>query len=104
MVTITIKFDYDGNKQTLKACLKNDMMTLSESKQNQATDLIEDAGDDDRWSLVFDTDGDEMYEVVMYRDADGEKTTEAEYVIVWGGTGKDAILAEIDVKSSCKRS
>lgn len=104
MVIITIRFEYEGKQRTLKACLKNDMMTLSESKQNQATDLIEDFGDDDRWSLVFDTDGDEMYEAVMYRDADGEKTTEVDYIIVWGGTGKDAILAEIDAKSSCKRS
>ncbi len=104
MVTITIKFDYEGNKQTLKACLKNDMMTLSESKQNQATDVEEDTGDEDRWSLFFDTDGDEMFEAVMYRDADGDKTTEVDYVIVWGGTDKQAIMAEVDAKSTCKRS
>lgn len=104
MVTISIGFEYEGNKKTLKACIKNDMMTLSDSKQNQATDIVEDFGDEDRWSLVFDTDCDEMYEAVMYRDADGVKTTEVEYVIVWGGTDKQAILAEVDAKSSCKRN
>ncbi len=103
MVTITIKFEYDGKKHTLKACLKNDM-TLSDSKQNQATDVVEDFGDEYRWSLIFDTDGDEMYEAVMYRDAEGEMTTEVEYIIVWGGTDKQAILSEVDAKSSCKRT
>lgn len=102
MITITIKFEYEDKKQSFKACLKNDM-TLSDSKQNQATDLVEDSADD-RWSLFFDTDGEEMYEAVMYRNADGDMTTEVEYVIVWGGKDKDAILAEIDAKSSCKRS
>ncbi len=104
MVTITIKFEYEGNNHALKACLKNDMATLSSSKQNQATDIEEDTGDEDRWSLYFDTDGDEMYEAVMYRDAEGEKTPEVDYVIVWGGTDKQAILSEIDAKSTCKRS
>ena len=103
MVIVTIKFEYEDKKHSFKACLKNDM-TLSDSKQNQATDLVEDS-EDDRWSLIFDTDGEEMYEAVMYRNNDGEMTTEAERVIVWGGNAeKGIILDEVDAKSSCKRS
>lgn len=50
MITLNITFNYEGKKRKLKACLKNDM-SLSENKQNQATDLIEDFGDEKRWSL-----------------------------------------------------
>lgn len=40
MITLNISFNYEDELYKLKACLKNDM-TLSNSKQNQATELIE---------------------------------------------------------------
>lgn len=102
MITIKFEFNYQGETYKPKACLKDDM-TLSNSKQNDATDLIEDYRDGSRWSLCFE-DFIEGYliEIVMYRDGEGDMTTEAEYAIVWDnetGTIEDTI----DVKSSTTR-
>lgn len=100
MITLNITFDYEGKAHKLKACLKNDK-TLSNNKQNQATDLTEDFGDERRWSLYFaDFDDEHDVEVVMYRDADGNKTLEADYAIVWGKGDNGVIEDEVDAK--CK--
>lgn len=101
MVTITIEFEYEGKKHNLKAMLTNDLSGLSKSKKNDATEIIDDYGDEDRWSIIFGEY--ELYvEVVMYRDSDdGSKTTSVDYAIIWNG---DIIEAEIDVKSGVKYS
>lgn len=98
MITIKFEFNYEGKIYRPKACLKNDM-TLSISKQNDATDLIEDFGDEGRWSLCFE-DLIEGYciEIVMYRDSEGDMITEADYAIVWNND-IDSIEDTIDVKS-----
>lgn len=102
MITINFKFNYEGKTYKPKACLKNDM-TLSNSKQNDATDLIADNGDEGRWSLCFDDLIEEyLIEIVMYRDGNGNMATETEYAIVWNKEG-DYIEDEIDVKSSTIR-
>lgn len=101
MKTISIKFKYEDESYNLKAILKDDM-TLSNSKSNQATDLIEDFGEPGRWSLIFEPTTEMMIEVIMYRDSMGRMTTEAEYAIIWGGTDRDAILDTIKVKSTTK--
>lgn len=99
MITLNIEFDYEGQKRKLKACLKNNM-TLSDSKQNQATDLVEDFGDDTRWSLYFaDYDAEHDVEIVMLRDADGNKTFEVDYAIIWS-KANDIIEDEVDAQ--CK--
>lgn len=98
MITIKFEFNYEGKTYRPKACLKDDM-TLSNSKQNDATDLIEDFGDESRWSLCFeDLIEGHSIEIVMYRDGEGDMTTEAEYAIVWNNE-IDNIEDTIEVKS-----
>lgn len=101
MITLKISFDRHGHKYTYTAVLK-DSMELSESKKNEAVDLIEDTGDGDRWSLIFDGAEAESYEVVMFKNADGDMTTELDYIIVWDG-GRDCIVEEIDGKCKATR-
>lgn len=92
MITIKIEFDYDGRHIKFAAYLKDDM-TLSVSKKNAGVDLVEDI-EEGRWSLVFN----EMFEVVMYRDADGNRTCEAERAIIWN-VQKGYILDEVEARS-----
>lgn len=101
MVTITIEFEYEGKKHNLKAMLNNDLSQLSKSKKNDATEINDDFGDDERWSIIFGQY--ELFvEAVMYRDSDDyEKTPSVDYIIIWNG---DVIEAELDVKSGVKRS
>lgn len=79
-------------------------MALSDSKQNQATDLVEDFGDDTRWSLYFaDFDAEHDVEIMMLRDADGNKTFDADYAIIWSkanGIIEDEVDAQCKVKYS----
>lgn len=102
MITLNISFDYEGKKHKLKACLKNSM-TLSDNKQNQATDLIEDFGNERRWSLYFaDFDDEHDVEIIMYRDADGNKTLEADYAIIWSNGDNGVIEDEVDAQCMAK--
>lgn len=101
MKTITIKFTYNKEPYNLKAILK-DNMTLSNSKSNQATDLIEDYGDENRWSLIFEPNSEIMVEVIMLRNALGKMTTKSEYAIIWGGLDRGVIIDTINVKSTTK--
>lgn len=101
MVTITIEFEYEGKKHNLRAMLNNSLTELSKSKKNDATEIIDDYGDEERWSIIFGQ-YDLYVEAVMYRDGeDGDKTTSVDYAILWNG---DIIEAEIDVKSGVKYS
>lgn len=97
--TIKIRFKFENRKHTLTAILK-DNWTLSKSRKNQATDIIENYGDDSRWSIVFDLDNEIMYEAVMLRDVNGDKSMKVEYVIIWGGTDRSAILDSVTAISS----
>lgn len=104
MITLNISFDYEGKKHKLKACLKNDV-TLSNNKQNQATDLIDNFGDESRWSLYFaDFDDEHDVEIVMLCDADGHKTLEADSVIIWGKGDSGVIEDEVDAQCTVKYS
>lgn len=101
MVTITIEFEYEGKKHNLKAMLNNSLTELSKSKKNDATEIIDNTGDDERWSIIFG-EYDLFVEAVMYRDSeDGDKTTSVDYAIIWNG---EILEAEIDVKSGVKYS
>lgn len=101
MITLKISFDRDGRKCSYTAILK-DSMELSDSKKNEAYDLIEDTGDGNRWSLMFDGAEAEYYEAVMFKNTDGEMTTELDYIIVWSGN-QDCIVDEIDGKCKATR-
>lgn len=105
MVTIKIEFKYEGKQHNLKAMLNNDLSKLSKSKNNNATEIVDDFGDDGRWSLYFaDFDDEHDVEVMMYRDADGDKQLEADYAIIWNKGNNGVIEDEIDVKSSVKHT
>lgn len=102
MTILNISFNYEGKAYKLKACLKNDD-TLSNSKQNQATDISEDFGDDKRWSLFFeDFDNEHDIEVMMFKDDYSHKTMEADYAIIWGKGANGVIEDEIDVTCQVK--
>lgn len=104
MINLKITFDYEGKKQKLNAYLKNDM-TISENKRNQATDLIEDFGDEKRWLLYFaDFDGEHDVEIVMLRDADGDKVFEADYAIIWNKADNGVIDDEVDAQCTVRYS
>lgn len=96
MKTITAEFVYNGKTYTLKAKL-TDNMKLSKSKDNMATEIIED-GQDGRWSLFFeDFNKDFHVELVMYLDSDdNSKWHEADYAILWSRQS-DCILADVDI-------
>lgn len=102
MVTIKIEFEYEGKQHNLKAILNNDLSKLSKSKDNDATEIVDDFGDEDRWSIIFG-EYDELYvEAVLYRNSEsGDKTPDVDYAIIWNG---DVIEAEIDVKSIVKHA
>lgn len=95
MITIKIEFNHEGKTHKLTACLKNDM-TISNSKNNQGYDIIEDNGDDKRWSLMFSTEEYPNIEAVMYRDSEtNEMLLECDYLIIWHPKA-DCIEAEIE--------
>lgn len=89
--TIKIHFKYENRKHTLTAIL-NDDLTLSKSRKNQATDVIENFGDDSRWSIVFDIDNGILYEAIMLRDINGDKSMKVDHVIIWGGEDRSTLL------------
>lgn len=97
--TIKICFYFENRKRTLTAILKDDG-TLSKSRKNQATDIIENFGDDSRWSIVFDIDNGILYEAIMLRNVNGDKSMKVKHVIIWGGTDRDAILDTVTATSS----
>lgn len=102
MIILNISFNYEEEIHKLKACLKNDG-TLSNSKQNQATDISEDFGEEKRWSLFFaDFDNEHDVEVMMFKDADGNKTMEADYAIIWGKGDNGTIEDEVDATCQVK--
>lgn len=102
MIILNISFNYEEEAYKLKACLKNDE-TLSNSKHNQATDISEDFGDEKRWSLFFaDFDNEHDVEVIMLKDADGYKTMEADYAIIWRKGGDGVIEDEVDATCQVK--
>lgn len=102
MIILNISFNYEEKIHKLKACLKNDE-TLSDSKQNQATDISDDFGDEKRWSLFFeDFDNEHDVEVMMLKDADGCKTMEADYAIIWGKGSMGTIEDEVDATCQVK--
>lgn len=100
--TIKIHFKYENRKHTLTAIL-NDDLTLSKSRKNQATDII-DNYDDSRWAIVFDLDDEIIYEAVMLRNVDGGKSMKVKYVIIWGGTDRSTLLDSVIATSTvnCK--
>lgn len=101
MITIKIKFKYEGWCRTLTAILNN-KWELTKHKHNQAFYVNEDFGDEERWSLEFDVDG-QIFEAVMCRDEEGNKLPSVDYVIAWA-KDHDCIDEDLDATSTVKYS
>ncbi len=82
-------FDLDGlfpGKLIYASLLddSDDLSTLSKSKKNEATDIIDDfIAEDDVWVLYFEKSDCLGYEIQLKVDNNGHKTLKAHKAITW---------------------
>lgn len=98
MKQITCKFKSNGEDITVTGIVSDDLSELSQSKKNQATDIIDDYIDDDGvWMLYFEMNSNLGYEIQFKaKTEDGEtlKTLKPVKAITWGG-GEDAVITDV---------
>lgn len=102
MKKITCKFKTNGELITLTGIVTDDLTELSSSKNNQATDIIDDYMNiDGVWSLNFEISSYLGYEIqfkAATTDGETHKTLEPVKAITWeGGTDKIIITDEEEV-------
>jgi len=84
MKTIICKFKSGGENITTTAIVSDDLSTLSKSKKNEATDIIDDfIAEDDVWILYFEKSDRLGYEIQLKVDNNGHKTLKAHKAITW---------------------
>ena len=95
MKTIICKFKSNGENITTTAIVNDDLSTLSKSKKNEATDIIDDfIAEDEVWILYFEKSDRLGYEVQMKVDKDGNKTFKGHKAITWEGSEGDSIITD----------
>lgn len=81
MKTIRIEFMSDGEPVRLTAILTDDLLDLSKSKKNQATDIC-DYPSEGYWSIIFEC-ADATYEVEFKYDEDYPRTLKPRHCLTW---------------------
>lgn len=84
MITIRCTFKSEGETIKKTAILSDSLDRLSESKKNEATDLIIDCQEDGYWSIIFEEEEDvKQYEIEFKYDDDDERTLTPIKAITW---------------------
>ena len=96
MKTIICKFKSDDTDIRKTAVINDSLDTLSKSKRNEATDIIEpDTLDFEGWCIYFEITDTLAYEVMFVYDQENGIKTKA---ITWDGSDIDHV-AIIDVQT-----
>lgn len=83
MKTITCTFKSEGKTIKKTAILSDSLDRLSESKRNEATDILIGCREDGYWSIIFEEEEDDakMYEIEFKYDE--EKTLTPIKALTW---------------------
>lgn len=96
MKTITCKFKSNGESIITTAIVTDDLSSLSKSKKNEATDIIDDfIAEDEVWILYFEKTDRLSYEVELKVDKDGNKTFKGHKAITWEGFNGDLVITDV---------
>lgn len=100
MKTIKCKFKSDGMDIIKTAVINDSLDTLSKSKKNEATDIIQpDMLDFDGWCIYFEITDTLAYEVMFeYNHENFIKTLKPVKAITWDGSDIDHVSI-IDVQA-----
>ena len=93
MKTIICKFKSDGTVIRKTAVINDTLDTLSKSKKNEATDIIEpDTLDFEGWCIYFEITDTLAYEVMFVYDQENSiKTLKPVKAITWDGSDIDHV-------------
>lgn len=94
----TLKFTFKSNGEDVKltAIVSDDLSTLSTSKKNQATDIIDDfIEDDNTWSLFFEITPSLGYEIQLKVNENKQKTLIPVKAITWEGSEDDSVITDV---------
>ena len=92
MKTIICKFKSNGEDKTKTAILTDDLSTLSKSKKNEATDIIDDfIAEDEVWIIYFEENEHLGYEIQLKVNKN-EKTLVPVKAITWEGRDKNDLV------------
>ena len=93
MKKIICKFKSDGKEVSKTAIINDSLDTLSKSKRNEATDIIEpDTLDFEGWCIYFEITETLAYEVMFVYDQEkGIKTLKPVKAITWDGSDIDHV-------------
>lgn len=93
MKTIICKFKSDGTVIRKTAVINDSLDTLSKSKRNEATDIIEpDTLDFEGWCIYFEITDTLAYEVMFVYDQENDiKTLKPVKAITWDGSDIDHV-------------
>lgn len=83
MITMRLSFQSEGKEIRKTAIVTDDLTDLSESKKNQAVDIITNSYEFGYWSIIFE-DGDTQYEIEFEFDMNElVPTTNPRKAITW---------------------
>lgn len=95
MKTIKCTFKSNGENITKTAVISDDLSTLSKSKKNEATDIIDDfITEDEIWIIFFEVSDHLGYEVQLKVDGDGNKTLKGLKAITWQSEHGDLVITD----------
>lgn len=83
MKTLTINFKSNGNEIKRVAIISDNHTELSNSKKNQAGDIITDSTDDGYWSIIFIESETLQYEIEFVYDEEKGYTLLPMKAITW---------------------
>lgn len=95
MRTINCKFKSNGKDIRLTAVISDDLTTLSKSKRNQATDIIDDfMTEEETWIVYFEMNDRLGYEVQLLVNKEGNKTLKGKKAVTWEGKHGDSVITD----------
>ena len=94
MKTLKCKFKSNGEDVKVTAVINDNLTELSNSKKNEATDIIDDfIMEDNVWCLFFEK-SDKLGFELQFRVIDDNKTLTPVKAITWEG-GDDAVITDV---------
>lgn len=85
----------NGEKITKTAVISDDLSSLSKSKKNEATDIIDDFMTEDKtWIIFFEVSDYLGYEVQLKVDGNGNKTLKGRKAITWEAEHGEYVLTD----------
>lgn len=95
MKTIKFTFKSNGDNITKTAVISDDLSTLSKSKKNEATDIIDDSiTEEGIWIIFFEVSDHLLYEVQLKLDFNGNKTLKGLKAITWESEHGDSVITD----------